>query len=141
MRWMGLVVVLGACAEPGEAFVGTWAGTYECDGMWDDGSEYDEGPAAQTIRIERDVGGELYQAGECVIPLRTVSDTRLEYEQSSCAIVLSNGVPVTSTVVSGNVSLRNYFLAYDNNVLIEFEDGSGFYITASCEMTGAERID
>lgn len=130
-----------ACAEPGEAFVGTWSGTYECNGQWDDGSDYAEGPLPQNIRIDRDVSGELYQAGQCVIPLRVTSATRLDYEQSSCAAVLENGAPVTYTIVGGNLGLRNDFLAYETDILLEFEDGSGFYFTAHCEMLDGTRVE
>lgn len=132
------VAALGAiaCAEPGEAFIGRWNGTYECIGRWDNDDIYEEGPATQSIRIDRDINGELYQSGDCALPLEVVSAARLDYVPTECSTILPSGLPITANVDSGNMVLSGGALGYEVNVHVEFDDGSGYFYDARCSMRG-----
>ncbi len=64
--------------------MGRCEGTYECNGAFDDGTPYSEGPADQSIRIDRALDGSIFIAGSCSIPLEVVSARRAEVAPTSC---------------------------------------------------------
>lgn len=108
---LAAALVLG-CGSPEDAFVGAYSGTYECVGSFDDGSQYEEGPGAQTIRIEQAIDGSVYLAGMCTIPLDVIGMTRAEVRRTACTSVLPNGSPIDASVDSGVIDLREPKLSY-----------------------------
>ncbi len=141
MRMAAMVVLASACSAPESAFVGDWEGQYECNGAWADGEPYREGPFAQTVRINTDLNGELYQAGDaCTLPLEIVSETRADYLPSSCTAVLSTGDVVEFFMLGGRIEIgpnaaREEVLDYHTSIQVDFVDFDDFF-TANCSFEG-----
>lgn len=133
VRRGGLVAVLGllalvGCKGPGAAFVGDWAGTYECGGSWrSTGNPYAEGPLSQMIIIDETADGAIFIAGRgCTIWLSPLSDMQASaFTTSPCRVSLDDP-PVTLDfeVTSGVVQRRGEVLTYSISYEISANDGA-----------------
>jgi hypothetical protein len=134
------MVLLGAiaagCAQPEDAFVGSYAGTYSCAGSWSDGTPYTEGPAPQTIAIEQYSDGNVFWAGAgCTIHLDVLGFTRAEVVATVCDVILPTGERVQATYESGVLDLSDPYLDVRYSVSIVFWD-RGLSLTSSCDFGG-----
>lgn len=120
MRRGGLVAALGllalaGCKGPGAAFVGDWAGTYECRGQVRGTMEpYSEPAASQTIVIDETADGAIFIAGRgCTIWLSPLSDMQATpFLASPCVVTTSTGVPASTSITGGVVQRRGEILTY-----------------------------
>lgn len=108
------LIALGCAGSPEDAWVGRWDGSHECSGSYEaSGAPYSEGPAPQTLRIERATDGRAYIAGSCTIWLNVISVTRAEIEPATCETVDAlTGNPIEVTFRSGALSLDEPRLTY-----------------------------
>lgn len=131
---IGLAAALAlGCASPEDAFVGRYAGTYECVGSFDDGSAYEEGPDTQTIRIEQALDGSVYLAGRCTVPLDVIGVSRAEARRTECLSTLPNGSMIDTSIDGGVIDLREPRLSYS----IEWSfRGDGWRASVICTFDG-----
>lgn len=128
------LLLLGCAGSPEDAFVGRWDGSYECSGAYVGlGVPYMEGPAPQTIRIERATDGRTYIAGSCTIWLDVISATRAGIDPATCEAITPDGNPATVMFTSGAISLDEPRLAYVMQATME--TGTQF-VQMACTFDG-----
>ena len=138
MRYrIALALLALGCGTPEDAFVGSYAGTYECVGMFDDGAPYSEGPDAQTIRVDQGTDGSIFLAGTCTIPLDVVSGRRAEARRVTCNTSLPDGTAAVYTVDGGAVEVAGAELAYTLRLIVETP---AWTLYTTCTFDG-ERIE
>jgi hypothetical protein len=130
---LGLTLTIACgCAPPEDAFLGSYSGTYECTGSLN-GSAYTEGPAPQTVVIQRNDDGSIFQASDCSFPLRVLNSMRAEYIPDSCNVILENGTPAEASILGGVINLDEPELEYEMSIAVET---STDLLTAHCTFNG-----
>lgn len=128
------LAVAGCAGSPEDAFVGRYEGTYDCNGAFDDGTPYSEGPADQSIRIDRALDGSIFIAGSCSIPLEVVSARRAEVAPTSGNSTLSDGTPAVIYIDGGVVEHNGAGrLVYSIRFII---DGPEWTVSTTCTFDG-----